>query len=77
MPKHDVLKHLSTIGAQAEIVYLEFLIDGHGDKTAECHECLAELYLDEAKKLSKAKGKRKGAWRSPSGSLLALSVAQR
>lgn len=62
LPKHDVLKHLSSISPRAEIAYLEFLIVGQQDETAEFHERLAELYLDEAKKLSKGKGGKKRGW---------------
>jgi hypothetical protein len=61
LPKHNVLQHLSTIGPQAEIAYLEFLIDGHGDTTAECHERLAELYLDATQQLARQKAKKRGA----------------
>lgn len=60
LPKHNVMQHLATIGPEAEISFLEFLINSHGDTTAECHERLAELYINDTKERVRQKGKRAG-----------------
>ncbi|KAL7417275.1 hypothetical protein BDY24DRAFT_412023 [Mrakia frigida] len=54
LPRHEVLVHLETVSPRAAVSFLEFLIEKLGEKGAEFHDRLAELYLEDVKKGKKS-----------------------
>lgn len=50
MPRHAVIEHLNHIGSRPLRIYLEHVINELGESGPECHERLAELYLEATQK---------------------------